>query len=398
MPRGMSTPQDIGAARRGELDALRGIAAAGVVAYHAVALYPPSREAMWALFCSPLFPLATGRPFVILFFVLSGFVLHRALATEREARGQVDAVGFAVRRFCRIWPPFAVAGLLAAAIGVLALALRTLPDAAVPVPMREWVDLVGGLGAETLLRHLMLDGLERDLALNSPSWSLVYELRVAILLPILCVLVARNRGATLLAAALAAWLADLALAASGPTTLAERNYQAFASLDLSLLGTLYHLPAFLLGAALAETLKRVPSRLERLGPIGAAGAFALAWAMMWFPNDAVVAFGAALLVALAATNPSATAILRRPTALFLGRISYSLYLVHLPWLYGAMLIFGGVVGPLPALLVGVAGAPALAALFARLVEKPSQAMGRHISQGIAARRPRRAAALPETAP
>lgn len=393
----MSAPQDIGQARRGELDALRGIAAAGVVAYHAVALQPPSREAMWALFCSPLFPLATGRPFVILFFVLSGFVLFRALAAEREASGRVDAAAFAVKRVCRIWPPFAAAGLLAAAVAAVALALRTLPDVAVPASMREWIALGGAFDPATLLRHLMLDGIESDLALNSVSWSLVYELRVALVLPILWLFVARNRGATLLVAAAAAGLADLVLAASNPTTLAERNYQAFASLDLSLLGTLYHLPAFLLGAAAAETLRRGPVGLERLGPAGAAGVFALAWAMMWFPNDAVVALGATLLVTLAATNPAASKLLRRPAALFLGRISYSLYLVHLPWLYGATLVLGGRLGPLPALLVGLATLPALSALFARVVEKPSQGAGRRIAQAIAARRRARPAALTETA-
>ena len=97
----MSAPTPQRPDRLGELDALRGIAAVGVVAYHAVALHPPSREIMWGLFCSPLFPLVTGRPFVLLFFVLSGFVLHAALVAEREARGSVNVAAFLAKRHGR---------------------------------------------------------------------------------------------------------------------------------------------------------------------------------------------------------------------------------------------------------------------------------------------------------
>ncbi|QZN99693.1 acyltransferase family protein [Chenggangzhangella methanolivorans] len=218
------------------------------------------------------------------------------------------------------------------------------------------------------------------------SWSLVYELRVALLLPVLSILIVRARGATLAVGVGLAILADVALSASAQESLAERNYQAFGDIGLSLLGTVYCLPMFLLGAATSESLRRSELGIERLGPRGALCVFALAWGLMWFPNDALVAVGAATLVALAARAVPARSALNRAAPLFFGRISYSLYLVHLPWLYGAVLILGGVIGVGPAIVFGLASLPPVALLFRICVELPSQQIGRGLGRRLSERR------------
>jgi peptidoglycan/LPS O-acetylase OafA/YrhL len=70
-----------------ELDALRGIAAFIVVLHHAWLSLPNRPEWLqWLLETTPLRPIAMGRQAVLFFFVLSGFVLTRALASQESLR------------------------------------------------------------------------------------------------------------------------------------------------------------------------------------------------------------------------------------------------------------------------------------------------------------------------
>lgn len=87
------------------LDALRGVASFMVLTHHCVlaGLIPISPG--WGLVLSrytPLHLLVNGRAPVILFFVLSGFVLSLSLEGARFFYAQ-----FAARRLCRIYLPFA---------------------------------------------------------------------------------------------------------------------------------------------------------------------------------------------------------------------------------------------------------------------------------------------------
>lgn len=365
--------------RLNELDALRGLAAAGVVAYHALALSPPSRDVLWAMFCSPLFLLVTARPFVILFFVLSGYVLHMAILAERERSGRVDAAAFALRRLCRIGLPFAAAGALAALMLALCGRFGALETA--PAPMRGWAELAaGGSPLAPFAGLLTLDGLGRDMMLNSVAWSLVYELRITLFMPTISWAVARNGPAALgvaTAAGLAAFLALQRLAAAAfEPSIAALDFQTFDTLAESLIATLYYVPMFVLGAVVAETLRRSSPGLDRLSPAKAAAGAAGALFLMWYPNDAAVALGAALSVALVAQAPALRAAALRPTPAFLGRISFSLYLTHLPILYGFVLILGGPLGVGGALACGLAAALPAAWAFWAAVERPSQRLSR----------------------
>lgn len=84
-----------------------------------------------------------------------------------------------------------------------------------------------------------------------------------------------------------------------------------------------------------------------------------------------VSIGAVLLIGLSATSPAIAGPLEHPVLAWLGRISYSLYLVHLPVLLALIHAFGDVV-PLPVLLALVPPLSLIAAeLFCRLVELPS---------------------------
>ena len=113
------------------LDSLRGVAALMVLAFHCWKIGLFEQPAGWAAhlwYWTPLNWLIIGRPWVILFFVLSGFVL--SIALERAGASQGYA-GFVLRRMCRIYLPFAASILFSAAsdqinLGFLAFSDRVL--------------------------------------------------------------------------------------------------------------------------------------------------------------------------------------------------------------------------------------------------------------------------------
>ncbi|HUQ06226.1 MAG TPA: acyltransferase [Kofleriaceae bacterium] len=84
------------------IQGLRGLAAAGVVLYHARVFIDGGR---YLDLGTRLF--GSGGAGVDLFFVISGFIMVHT--TRQLAGGPRDALAFLARRFARIWPVYAVA-------------------------------------------------------------------------------------------------------------------------------------------------------------------------------------------------------------------------------------------------------------------------------------------------
>ncbi|MEO8433975.1 MAG: acyltransferase [Pyrinomonadaceae bacterium] len=95
------------------VDALRGIAALGVVLYHAVGYRPHGQTgALWSWLAGPLWVGASfGYAGVFLFFVISGFCIHLQWARRRktEDKPSIDFRSFWKRRFRRLYPPYLIA-------------------------------------------------------------------------------------------------------------------------------------------------------------------------------------------------------------------------------------------------------------------------------------------------
>src|SRR5207302_4939927 len=95
------------------IDALRGVAALGVVLYHAV--LQTTNAVPHNLFKWPVKLLQLGSSFgyvgVFLFFVISGFCIHLQWAKSR-ANGQSRSIEFGSfwkRRIRRLYPPYLIA-------------------------------------------------------------------------------------------------------------------------------------------------------------------------------------------------------------------------------------------------------------------------------------------------
>lgn len=131
------------------LDSLRGMAALAVVLYHyaygytqVVGRHMPGLD----------LKAADGHFGVYLFFIISGFVIFMTL--ERSAK----AADFSVSRFARLWPPYLVcAGLTSLVIVVLDFN-----------PMHLTV-------RDALLNVLMLNKLLGNVSIDPSYWTLTYE-------------------------------------------------------------------------------------------------------------------------------------------------------------------------------------------------------------------------------
>ena len=110
------------------IDALRGLAALAVVIYHARNIFWIGLAETWhhygthpdvsALLGYLSAPFSYGGLGVTLFFVLSGYCIHRrgAGVLSKNPSAHLDFRAFALRRFWRIYPTYAAALLLTAAI------------------------------------------------------------------------------------------------------------------------------------------------------------------------------------------------------------------------------------------------------------------------------------------
>lgn len=366
--------------RIGVLDSLRGIAALSVLLFHALSFIPelaPTLEVMrpaflvepslktFLLTLTPLSLLWKGLEPVILFFVLSGFVL--SLPYHRN--NAPSYLAFVIRRACRL--------LLPCAVSVLAAALA--------------VELVGQYHAQgiyarfnaiwdepvtssVLLRHLLLLEPE-NYPLNTSIWTLYHEWRVSLIFPLLILLVRTGTGP---AAAVSLFGVGLAIA--------ERKL-----LGSHHLGSLYFLPYFVLGVVLASRRHAVIERIKASSSWGRAGLWFICFLLLvvrpllpfieTFENLAV-GFGTALLIALILGSPTAQALLERPALTWLGRVSFSLYLVHIPLLLTGIRVLPEAM-PLPArLTLLVLLSLALSELMYRAVERPSMQLGRRLTAAL----------------
>jgi peptidoglycan/LPS O-acetylase OafA/YrhL len=180
------------------LDALRGLAALYVVCSHCAILLLVSFNqaraldlpAAMKLLAATSYLFAFGHQAVILFFVLSGFVIHLRQAQKIHAGGdsgrKFDVKSYLIRRLRRIVPPFYFALLLTF---VLDLAVRAVnPAFAVPKTGNPIAD-------EILVQHIDWPTLRGNLVFlqwltcatwgnNTALWSLAYEFYLYLLYPV----------------------------------------------------------------------------------------------------------------------------------------------------------------------------------------------------------------------
>ncbi|MBN3817928.1 acyltransferase [Paraburkholderia sp. Se-20369] len=164
-----------------QLTGLRAVAVAMVVVGHAEHVLPGGYSGWLA----PLRLFADGRLGVLIFFVLSGFLITNVLTGELKRTGSIALGPFYVRRVLRIWPA------CYAYLGVVALLAAA---GWIDVSQRQWA-----FAALHLWNYSMGLGLSADSALHPDGawylghfWSLALEEQFYWFWPLLLLLAVRR--------------------------------------------------------------------------------------------------------------------------------------------------------------------------------------------------------------
>lgn len=316
-----------------EVDALRGLAAMAVVLFHLTTqferLYTPARTASISF--------EHGHYGVNLFFVISGFVIFMTLERTRTA------ADFLVSRFSRLYPTYWLAVMLTFGI-----------THALGLPGK----LVSGSSA--LANALMFHGLFRIPHVDGVYWTLEVELLFY------CGMLALFAGGHLhrvfgvvAGFLLLRWL--------------YFGCQLWLNVDLPYilwrLLILQYLPWFVLGLAAYSLTRTRPHQGRR--PALAALTMALA-TLGVTESPASAALGAVFFTLVLLAAQSRLALLRLPVLVWLGGISYPLYLLHENISWSLMLKMQALGWPADAVAgVALLVALALAHLVTRWVEQPA---------------------------
>lgn len=259
---------------------------------------------------------------VDVFFLLSGFVL------THTGRNSISAWQFVGRRFMRLAPIFYITTLAS---------ILMLPD------YWHWSEIAF---ARPLTGH--------DPA-NFPSWSVTWEFYLPVLAVFFYADLPENWVRPVLFGALATLgLADVAVAQGSQLELLRAAAGLLAGNLLYRSGLRLNVPTW--------------PMFVSLGLIMAAARYLPAIAVL-LPFIACACILAGL---------QGRSMLARGPALFLGRISYSLYLVHIPVLQCMVGIGGNAVNANPiAKVAGIAFAVIVSWMLHILIEKPAMRLGRH---------------------
>jgi peptidoglycan/LPS O-acetylase OafA/YrhL len=341
-----STPQFMPTPRIASLDSLRGIAALGVVATHVLQYGFP----FVILNHTPLRVLVNGRCFVIFFFVLSGFVLSLGLLRSNLAETYLT---YLLRRVARIYLPYFVAGMLS--IGVAAY-------------------VHSAVNYRAVFEYFALFGTSVGTGLNSPSWSLVYEMRISVIMPSMCWAFLKDRRAVLICFVSVAAVEEIGLTLLG---IGQFPYSTDTLLGSVIVTARYAL-CFVVGIWLADSVMRQSLWLNKIRGwvIPCLGIVAIIFMSVLLDQTSTVASGIILVLAL--RSAALDRVLSWRLLVWLGRISYSLYLTHVLVLVAVMAALQGIISTSAAAVVGGICSLLFAEGFYRIIEAPSISLSRSI--------------------
>ncbi len=354
------------------LTSLRFFAAIWVVLFH----YWPNLAGA-AAHGEPGF-VAKGYLGVELFFILSGFILSHVYRTSVET-GRFRYGAFLWARLARVYPlhlaTLAAMGLMAGAAGLAGIAVD--PN------IMSWSSLPANL---TLTQAW---GFAPVAGWNHPSWSISAEWFAYLSFPAFAWAALKLKDRPLAAVGLA----------MGFIVVLYASFQALAGFPLTLAtirwGALRIVPCFAYGCALHALWRARPAENQTQALLGAAfsGAGVLVAAAAGASDAAIVIGLGGVIFFLARLAQTGSDLLSARPLVYLGEISYSVYMICIPW----KIVFPNLVIrvaqlnskelPLGLWLVFLISVVPLAAISYHLIEKPARERMKLIAESWVTRRP-----------
>ena len=355
-----------------ELDVVRGLMSWWVVVGHVLAFAGFQENNV----PSVIGVVMHGAYAVNVFMMMSGFVIAKLLADKNESYKV-----FITRRFLRIYPVFLVA--MVVAILARPLYIPILLTSGAPLPWhydRIWDAENNHFWPHVFAHFSMLYGLIPEstlrytgIALLGPAWSMTIEFQYYLVAPLL-IFVARRFGTKgwitlIVVSGLLSEVFAASLQRNFPTSLPD-------FLPLFLAG----MTSYWIYAQMREKEAKVPADILLAGA-------PLLYLLTRWPPIAIWGFAMALVLANG-DGPVVSrmnSLLNRPSLLFLGKISYSTYLIHYPILWLAKALVAHVAPQASPFVVALTlfalATPATlcaSALLYHFVEKPGIDFGRRL--------------------
>lgn len=313
------------------LDAVRGLAALAVVFTHiigAIHLGHTFDE------FTPLYIVRAGHEAVILFFVLSGYVLVYQYKDDKK----LNYVEFILKRIFRIYIPYLIAIIFSV---ILYTAFYNQHIQNNP----NWIghNWQTSINLNLLLNHLILIGNFNTNSFDSVIWSLTHEMRISLIFPILLYVLKFDWRKVLLSCALVSFIIGITFIYNINPSQGYKN---------SYLYTLHYFSMFTIGGFIAFYQPQLCNwynfnrkRFKYSFLIGALLFYNYAHLLTYFPEvfhkyrllnfnvvfeDWLVAIASSYIIVAAIVINSKKSFLKSYIPLNLGKISYSLYLLHVP--------------------------------------------------------------------
>ncbi|MED1269068.1 acyltransferase [Bacillus mycoides] len=307
-----------------ELDSIRGLAALTVVFGHFCLMLPSLPN---SIKFSPLRFLWAGGEAVIVFYVLSGFVLSMALYHSKT-----NYWGYLIKRFVRIYIPYYFWIIITFALFILFSPYEV-------AGLRDWFydRWQGSITKIDIINHFVLLNNFFTENYNPVIWSLAQEMRISIVFPLLFLLFYKLSWKKTILFALSFSLISVFLNMLHIGK-AEGFYNGYAD-------TLHFTSMFMVGMLLfkhQEKLIYLYRNMKKFnkGFLIALGIILYLYSILIYGfsrNDTTfllkdwgVVIGVSIFIIMAMSNLKVKAFLNKSVFVYLGEISYSIYLCHFP--------------------------------------------------------------------
>ncbi|HDR3887463.1 TPA: acyltransferase [Bacillus cereus] len=307
-----------------ELDSIRGLAALTVVFGHFCLMLPSLPN---SIKFSPLRFLWAGGEAVIVFYVLSGFVLSMALYHSKT-----NYWGYLIKRFVRIYIPYYFWIIITFALFILFSPYEV-------AGLRDWFydRWQGSITKIDIINHIVLLNNFFTENYNPVIWSLAQEMRISIVFPLLFLLFYKLSWKKTILIALSFSLISVFLNMLHIGK-AEGFYNGYAD-------TLHFTSMFMVGMLLFKHQEKLIYLYRNMKKINKGFLIALGIILYLYSiliyglsrNDTTfllkdwgVVIGVSIFIIMAMSNLKVKAFLNKSVFVYLGEISYSIYLCHFP--------------------------------------------------------------------
>ncbi|MCB1784329.1 MAG: acyltransferase [Alphaproteobacteria bacterium] len=349
------------------LDSVRGIASLIVVLNHYQTLLFPNAYDYWYFKWTPISSMINGSMAVIVFFVLSGFVLALPFLNQTAP----NYSKFILRRFCRVYFPFFFSILCALLLWWVAASSKI----HIPFYRDVWLH---DMTIYDFFSHVFMFGTGHSDVLNPPMWTLIIEMRVSLVFPLLFFVTRFFGWLSLPIAVVAGYVCSKLYIDAGE---GKGFYVAENALGAIYL-TGFYFQFFVAGIFIALKRNFLIGLMNRLHIFLHLCVVMFFFFMPWVLIEKSFIISSLWKLLLASyivlgclSFPKLDRLMSIKPLFYIGQRSYSLYLVHAPII---LALFYGFSDILPVAFIGALSAFSIIVgtlLFYRFIELPSMRLG-----------------------